>query len=184
MDIYHDSSLQALGICVVIYSEFEDGTHTYRVLKTKSKLNGREVLHICRGELMGALIAVRTLNIVRADLSQFISQYKHDLSWRIIGDSQIVLNQIFKQYFLFKSWSASRIYELQSLLKTVTQPVDLCYVPSAENISDVLTREWSQEPSSIPWATDLQVPENISKFQPTQDTLNLPEIDKAKVVNN
>ena len=181
IDFYHDSSLSGISVICAVLSEFEDNSTIYRVLKMKSKLASKDQITICRGELTGMLLSTRILNVVRSDLSRFIRDYQNEIKFRIIGDSTIVLNQIHKQYYYFKTWTSARIFEIQSLLGDIKQPVDLCHIRTHENYSDLLTREFTKDPSEIPWTKDLVVPQSISVFRPSKDSTTLPEMDKSKV---
>ena len=182
IDLYHDSSLVGMGVLVAVMSKFPDGKIIYRTLKTKSKLLGKFAVNIVRGELLGCLAASRILLALRNDLSQFISDYKGSLKWRLIGDSNIVLSQIHKQFFYFKNWTASRINEIQTILQNVDQPLGLYKCQSSDNYSDLLTREWSRPVDEIPWTKDLEIPESITLFKPNGDSLtSLPDIDRTKV---
>ena len=72
-----------------------------------------------------------------------------DYQLEMIGDSSIVLAQIMSLPFLYKSWSGTRLHEIQEL--TSGKNVTFYHCPSQANIADLNTRVFTDPPENIPW---------------------------------
>ena len=185
--VFCDSSLDSAGVVIMVLSQFDDGTSKYQVLKTHAKLLSRDILNIPRGELFSVLIGTRLLNLLRFDLNDFLKNYAGTVDFKIISDSEICLNQLKKKYYIFKTWFASRLFEIQSLVKDFEQPVSFFHCKSAENFADALTREWTKAAELIPWINNPTVPESLTLFQSYKNDIsdsNLPEVNKSKIIRN
>ena len=184
IDCYFDASMIGVGTVIAAKNTFEDGKCIYRFLKSKSKLNGKDIVNCPRAELVAAVVCVRLYNILLQDLSEFIKSYTGKLSFRVIGDSQIVLLQLAKPFYVFKTWVATRLLEIHEIIQASQREVQFLFCNSAENYSDCLTREFNKPPSQIPWTRDLQEPSSLRKLDPSKKPLQeFPEIDLKKVVN-
>lgn len=182
VDLYFDGSMSAVGTVVVMKNVFADGKVIYRFLKSKSKLTGKDIVTCPRSELLSAVICVRVFNILVNDLKYFLREYKGKLGFRIIGDSQIVIAQIQKPYYLFKSWVASRLLEIQEVVDQAQQKVQFLHCDGVENFADVNTRFFDKLPSKIPWTSDLTEPTSLKVLKPSKKPLDqFPEIDLKKV---
>ena len=184
IDLYFDASMVGVGVVIAAKNTFSDGKIVYRFLKSKSKLNGRDIANCPRAELISSVVCVRLYNILLQDLNRFIKTFKGKLNFRVIGDSQIVLAQIQKPHYVFKTWAASRILEIKELIEAAENKVEFLYCHTTENFSDVLTRPFSKSPSQIPWTTDLKEPVSLKVLKPSKKPLTeYPEINLKKVIN-
>ena len=181
-DLYFDASMTGTGVVVVVKSTFEDGTSIYRFLKAKSKVNGGDLTTTPRAETVAALICARVLNLLRYDLKDFLASYKGKVSFRMIGDSMVVLESLLKPHYLFKMWQGCRLNEIKELCKGVDHEVTWWHTSTLENFSDCLTREFKGSYEQIPWSKDLVEPTTLKKIEkPTQDITALPEANMKKV---
>ena len=183
-DIYYDASLAGIGVVVAVNSWFENGKNIYRVLKTKSKMTGKDITNCPRAELMGALVACRVYNLLKFEIEEFLSSYGGKVSFRFLGDSQIVIGQIQKDYFYFKMWVSSRLQEIKELTSRCKNSVEFLHISTQENYADALTRPFNGEVKEIPWAKqNLREPTTAKAFKPTtKNILDFPEVNLKKVV--
>ena len=87
-----------------------------------------------------------------------------------------------KQAYLFKTFSASRIAEIQQTCKDMD--IEWSHIPGTANISDILTREYLLPPNSLPWNTpSMKLYQNVTKI-PASDisASQLPDSDLKNVV--
>ena len=147
-------------------------------------MTGKDVTNCPRAELMGCLVASRVYNLLKFEIEDFLSTYAGAVSFRFLGDSQIVIGQLHKDYFYFKMWVSSRLQEIKELTSRCKSPVEFLHISSFENYGDLLTRPFSGEADQIPWAKgDLKEPKTAKAHKPTtKDILDFPEVNLKKVV--
>ena len=83
-------------------------------------------------------------------LKDFLENFKGEVEFQILGDSLIVLNQIKRNSYNFATFAASRIQEIKE--NTQDYSVSWHHVASADNVSDILNRQYCMPPSELPWA--------------------------------
>ena len=178
--IYFDGAKSAVGVSVIVKSTFLDGTVRYRLLCNKSKLTGSDVNTAPRSELCACLISTRIYSLIKQELKTFLSAYEGTVSFQIIGDSLIVLNQIKKESFAFHTYAAARIQEIRE--STMKYKVEWSHCASEQNISDVLTRTFLKPPSELPWSKqNMELTEDFKEM--TELPLQvLPDCDKKQVL--
>ena len=73
-------------------------------------------------------------------LKHFLSVFKGEVEFQILGDSLVVLNQIKQNSYTFATFAACRIQEIRENTKDFD--ISWHHVSSHENISDILTRPY------------------------------------------
>ena len=89
------------------------GEEVNRLLHIKSCINRGEVTIIPRAELQGAHLCSRLYSLLQDQLRDFLATYGVKISFKILSDSEIVLNQIEALPYQFTSWVGSRIQEIR-----------------------------------------------------------------------
>ena len=98
---------------MVVRSTLPNKKVIYRLLCNKSKLVADDVTTAPRSELTACLVSSRVSSLIKEELGTFLAEFKGNISFEIIGDSVIVLNQIKKDSFHFKTYAAARIQEIR-----------------------------------------------------------------------
>ena len=148
--IFFDGSKDLVGISVVVRSTLPNKKVIYRLLCNKSKLVADDVTTAPRSELTACLVSSRVYSLIKEELRTFLAEYKGKISFEIIGDSMIVLNQIKKDSFHFNTYAAARIQEICE--NTLNYPIIWSHICSQENLSDLLTRKYLKDPCELQWA--------------------------------
>ena len=107
--IFFDGSLQAIGVSVVCLNELQNGQKIYRLLCNKGKILGNDINTAPRSELCACLISTRVYTLITEQLKDFLKTFKGEIAFQILGDSQVVLNQIKRNSYNFATFAASRI---------------------------------------------------------------------------
>ena len=177
--VYWDASEEVNAVSIVIASIFKDGTVTNRILLNKLKLNSKSASTMVRKELSAAHMASRVLEIILHFLEDFLKNKDYQLE--MIGDSSIVLAQIMSLPFLYKSWSGTRLHEIQEL--TSGKNVTFYHCPSQANIADINTRVFTDQPENIPWwgKPSLEIDESVYKSPKMQKLEELPDTKKQDI---
>ena len=181
---FFDGSLQGVGCSTVIKNIFKDKPPIIRLLKNKCRVTGKDCNTAPRSELMSCLIASRVYDILKFEMAEFLEEFKGNVEFKFIGDSQIVLSQLKKSSYLFKMWASSKINEIQELTRNIdgVEP-QFYHCPSEKNLADILTRPYDVK-DYLPWMEDLPDIE-LSPFKNPEEDLKLPEINKRNVkINN
>ena len=119
-------------------------------------------------------------SLIVHQLKAFLDSYDGEIGFAIVGDSEIVLNQISKMPYLFKSWTGSRLQEIKENVPNLD--VDWLHVRSEHNCADCLTREFYKIPSELPWAKfSMNVDESSFRNVNTINVRHLPEVNKKEV---
>ena len=133
-----------------------------------------------RAELSAALISSRVFDLVIYQLATFLSEFKGEVVFQILGDTEIVIAQLKKQTYKFHKYVASRIAEIRE--NTKSYPVQWLHVPSKSNIADVLTRPYRCEPGTLPWiGSSMDLGTHSSKVVPDIPVDQLPDVNKSEI---
>ena len=179
---FDGSSNDFVGASVLVRNVFENGEEICRILINKSKLVGNSILTAPRAEMMACLISSRLYCLVMESLQTFLGLYTGTVVFSIHGDSEIVLNQIKKDAYLFKLWAAVRIDEIQSNTACGKYPLHWYFVPTEENYADILTRPFYQPPTSLPWAQNMSVPAHRKEVN-CISIGKLPDTDAKNIIH-
>merc|ERR1711879_631641 len=114
---FFDGSLQGVGVSTVVKNTFEDGTKITRLLKNKSKITGTDANTAPRSELLACLLATRVYDLLSYELKDFLDNFKGHVTFKFVGDSEIVLHQVKQESYKFKLWCQSKLQEIQELTK-------------------------------------------------------------------
>ena len=165
--LFFDGSKQAVGVSVLVQNILPNNEAVTRLLCNKAKLCSDSINTAPRSEITACVISTRVKILICEQLAEFLSQFSGQVSFEILGDSLIVLSQIKKQAYQFKTFTAARIAEI----KENTANIDLkwSHISGPNNISDVLTREYWNPPSFLPW-----IQPNIVISNDTLDMTNVP----------
>ena len=180
---YWDSSEDMLGVTVIAINIYPNKTRISRLLLNKNRILSTEST-VPRKELQSALISSRLYRIVKDQLSMFFSSFMGEITFEMVGDSLIVLNQIRKPSYNFNSFVSCRISEIQ---QTIEFPVKWFHVKTKDNISDVLTRSFDGHPKDLPWIKyedNLPVDDESLTEINVVPTQSLPDINKTEVMMN
>ena len=94
----------------------------------------------------------------------------------------IVLNQIKKDIFHFKTYAAARIQEICE--NTLNYPIIWSHICSQENLSDLLTRKYLKDPCELPWAQPA-MKISVQTFEVFKIPMSsLPDADKKQILLN
>ena len=130
-----DGSKDIVGISVVLRSTLPNKKVIYRFLCNKTKLVADDVTTAPRSELTACLVSSRVYSLIKEELRTFLAEFKGNISFEIVGDSMIVLNQIKKDSFHFKTYAAARIQEIRentlhyNLIRPSESPGTWAHVP-------------------------------------------------------
>ena len=184
IQMFFDGSLLGVAVATVVKNIFKGRPPIIRLLKTKSKVNSKDVNTAPRSELMAALISARTFDCLKYELAEFIEKFKpKPIRIKFIGDSTIVLGQLKKSAYLYKLWASSRILEIQELCSNIEDlTVEFCHCSSQDNMADILTRPYYTE-NYLPWMKDL--PDvKLSTPPEIKDDSQLPEVNMKNLKIN
>ena len=81
-----------------------------RLLLYKRRLVGEDDNTAPRSELCACLISPRVYNLITEQLQTFLKEFKGSITFQILGDSLIVLNQI-KKIFIFSTHTLPRLFK-------------------------------------------------------------------------
>ena len=177
---YFDGSLQGIGVSVVCSNELPDGQKVYRLLCNKAKILGNDVNTAPRSELCAFLVNTRLYILIMKQLKQFLSVFKGEVEFQILGDSTVVLNQIKQHSYHFATFSACRVQEIRENTKDFD--ISWLHVSSHENISDILTRPYYCPPQDLPWVS-YTMNINEEKLHTTEIPVPcLPDSDKKNIL--
>ena len=119
-------------------------------------------------------------SLIVHQLKAFLNSYDGEIGFAIVGDSEIVLNQISKMPYLFKSWTGSRLQDITENVPNLD--VDWLHVRSEHNCADCLTREFYKIPNELPWAKfSMNVDESSFRNVNAINVRHLPEVNKKEV---
>ena len=179
---FDGSSNDFVGATVMVRNILESGEEICRVLVNKSKLVGNNILTAPRAEMMACLISSRVYCLVMESLQTFLALYSGRVIFSIHGDSEIVLNQIKKDTYLFKLWAAVRIEEIKNNTSEGKYPLYWYFVPTEENYADILTRPYYKPPTTLPWAQNMSVPAHRKEVNciPIKE---LPDTDSKNIIH-
>ncbi|XP_062557235.1 uncharacterized protein LOC134222107 [Armigeres subalbatus] len=175
LHIFTDASIHAYG-CAAYFRAIVDGRVRCSLAMSRSKVCPLKLQSVPRLELMAAVLGARMIHTVKNNHSLPIE--KHIL-W---SDSQTVLSWIRSDQHKYNQFVAFRIGEVVEL----TTAGDWRYVPSEQNIADVVTK-WGPGPplsSDGPWFSGpefLHWPESMLPKQEKVDSDD-PEEMKACVL--
>ena len=79
-------------------------------------------------------------------LKDFLENFKGEVAFQILGDSLVFLNQIIRNSYNFATF-VQKIKE-----NTESYEISWHQVASADNVSEILTRQHSMPPLELPWA--------------------------------
>ena len=120
--------------------------------------------------------------MIKEELRTFLAEYKGKISFEIIGDSMIVLNQIKKDNFHFKTYAAARIQEIRE--NTLNYPIIWSHLCSQENLSDLLTSKYLKNPCELQWAQpSMKISEHTLEVTKIPMS-SLPDADKKQILLN
>ena len=111
--IYFDRSKSGIGVSVVVKSVLPNDEKIFRLLCNKSKLVQDDVNTAPRSELCVCLVSSRIYCLIKEQLQTFLEQFTGKVSFQILGDSLIVLNQIRKKSYSFHTYAAARIQDIR-----------------------------------------------------------------------
>ena len=97
-----------------------------------------------RSELCACLVSTRLYILIMEQLKDFLSVFKGEVEFQILGDSIVVLNQIKQNSYNFATFAASRIQEICENTKDFD--ISWHHVSSQDNITDILTRPYNFSP--------------------------------------
>ena len=80
-------------------------------------------------------------------LKDFLENFKGKVAFQILGDLLVVLNQIKRNSYNFVTFAANRIKEIKE--NTENYKILWHHVASADNVSDILTRQHSMPPLEL-----------------------------------
>ena len=167
--IHLDGSKSGVGISVVVKSVLPNDEEIFRLLCNKCKLVGDDVKTAPRSELYACRISTKIYCLIKEQLQTFLEQFTGKVSFQILGDSLIVLNQIRKNSYNFHTYAAARIQEIRE--STLGYNIEWAHVASENNLADILTRSYSVSPEDLHWAKT-----NIDK-----DETCLPDSNKKQI---
>ena len=181
--IFFDGSLQGIACTVLVKNQFQDGRIVTRLLKNKAKVTSHDCNTTPRSELLSALISSRLYEILKSELKDFIEEFQGEINFEMIGDSTIVLSQIQKHSYLFKSWVKSRVFEIQRITdKLQNKNISWHHCPGSTNVADVNTRPFTGE--RLPWESDFNQNFCFPEFNGNIEILELPEHEKKLIHSN
>ena len=108
--IYFDGSKQGRGVSVVVRNTLTNDKVINRLLLYKRRLVGEDDNTAPRSELCACLISPRVYNLITEQLQTFLKEFKGSITFQILGDSLIVLNQI-KKIFIFSTHTLPRLFK-------------------------------------------------------------------------
>ena len=111
-----------------------------------------------------------------------LENFKGEVAFQILGDSLIVLNQIKRNSYNFATFAASRIQEIKE--NTADYKISWHHVASANNVNDILTRQYSMQPSKLPWAGHSMVISEKCLQTNNIPVPSLPDSDKKNILAN
>ena len=181
---YWDGAVSMNGVSIVVKNTLPNGQIVNRLLQNKSRINGADVSTIPRSELAGAHLCSRLYSLICHQLKDFFSSYDGLISYSILGDSEIVLNQLMKMPYLFKAWTGSRLQEIRENVPDAE--VNWIHCRTEDNIADILTREHYKDPRLLPWAKfSLPIEEGSwRKLTGSIDVASLPETNRKEIHQN
>ena len=94
--IFFDGLKSGIGVSVVVKSVLPNDENIFRLLCDKSKLLEHDVNTNPRSKLFACLVSSRIYCLIKEQLQTFLQHYTGKVSFQILGDSLIVLNQIRK----------------------------------------------------------------------------------------
>ena len=145
--IFFDGSpTEHCGVSVIVRNVLHDGTEICRLLLTKAKLGGSDILTAPRAELLACLMSTRLYILIKEYLSSFLAAFRGEVVFSINGDSSICLAQIQHDSWKFRMWTATRIEEIKMNTKDMNYKLDFYFVPGEKNFSDFLTRTYWKSP--------------------------------------
>ena len=154
--IFFDGSLSGVGTSTVIKNIFETQPPIIRLLKNKSRVTAKDCNSAPRAEMLSCLIASRLFDLLKYELSDFLSEFKGKVTWKMIGDSTIVLSQLQKSSYVYKMWIQTKVHEIQELTRNQGDMTPEWYhCSSGSNIADLMTKPYKVK-GYLPWQDDLQ----------------------------
>ena len=145
--LYFDGSpTEHCGVSVLVRNVFHDGTELCRLLLTKARLGGSDILTAPRAELLACLMSTRLYLLIKDYLSSFLAVFRGKVVFSINGDSSICLAQIQHDSWKFRMWTATRVEEIKMNTKDTDYELNFYFVPSNRNFSDYLTRTYWKSP--------------------------------------
>ena len=103
-----------------------------------------------RSELACAHLCSRMYSLLQDQMYDFLSNFQGEVQFRVLSDSEIVLNQIASLPYQFKTWVASRVQEIHE--NFIDDAIQFIPTPLKNNVADILTREYFKDPEELPWA--------------------------------
>ena len=143
---FDGSPTEHCGVSVIVRNVFGDGTELCRLLLTKAKLVGSDILTAPRAELMACLMSTRLYILIKEYLSSFLAVFSGEVVFSINGDSSICLAQIQHDSWKFRMWTGTRVEEIKLNTKDMDYKLDFYFVPGEHNFSDFLTRPYWKSP--------------------------------------
>ena len=143
---FDGSPTEHVGVSVIVRNIFRDGTELCRLLLTKAKLGGSDILTAPRAELMACLMSTRLYVLIKEYLSSFLAAFSGEVVFSINGDSSICLAQIQHDSWKFRMWTATRVEEIKLNTKDMDHKLEFYFVPGENNFSDFLTRPYWKSP--------------------------------------
>ena len=141
---------------------------------TRVDLVGDDVNTAPRSELCSCLVSSRVYCLIKEQLASFLAEFKGKVSFEIIGDSMIVLNQIKSHSYNFHTYAAARIQEI--IESTLGYSISWLHVSSQNNVADILTRKFVKNPCELPWVSPSMI---IS-----EESLDMTEIPMSSLHNS
>ena len=143
---FDGSPTEHCGVSVLVRNVFHDETEVCRLLLTKAKLGGSDILTAPRAELLACLMSTRLYLLIKDYLSSFLAVFRGEVVFSINGDSSICLAQIQHDSWKFRMWTATRIEEIKMSTKDMNYKLEFYFVPGEKNYSDYLTRTFWKSP--------------------------------------
>ena len=178
MITFSDASEEAFGACVYSRWMLEDGSFVSVLVASKNRVAPMQVISIVRLELCGAIIAKRLAEFIAAEI-----RFKIEKKYFLI-DSQVIKGMIDKESFVFNTFVAVRLGEIQSS----TTAKDWYWIDGHYNIADWITR--GKKPSELGACSEWQNgPTFLSKPEEQwpvkgSTSIDLPEIKKIESVSH
>ena len=179
MVTFSNESSEAFGACVYFRWRLEDGLFVLSLVDSKEGEVPMKVLSIVRLELCGAILAKRLSESIEVE-TRFTIEKKY-----FLVDSQVVKGMIDKESFMFNTFVAVMLGEIQSS----TDASDWYWVEGNNNVADLITR--GKKPSELDIGSEWQCgpaflvePEGTWPFKKNAFVDNLPEMKKNEVISH